>query len=238
MSTVTAASVKLTFHGRNSSVPAKQWLLQHWVTWSVLLTIPAPKAALSTLMGETSSIRLPEFTRRLLPDGLRCTDSLRGQEGYGQAEQFLTPCEGRVQGEPSIRALGKRVPVDVALWLVHAHKKPSQEQMSANGTGGSRTKHTALQQNSPLPTDRALGSPVAGTGLHFLTGFSYGTKRRSVEVDPTVQLAPTTQKTHPGCLARGRPVHDQAHTQLSLASGFFLPTSGGFCLFCLKPRGK
>lgn len=90
---------------------------------------------------------------------------------------------------------------NVSLWtwpfgLVHGHRKPSQEQRKP-------------KQESTLPPAKypsaaqALGSPVAGPGLHFLTGFSDSTKRQSVEVDPTVQLAPIKQKNHTGHSADG-----------------------------------
>lgn len=115
----------------------------------------------------------------------------------------------------------------VSLWLVHAHQKPSQEQMSANGTGGSRNKEAHSTPAEHLSAVRALGSPVAGNWSALSYGVQLQHQKAVCGSRPNCAAGTNKTKTHTGCLAQGRPVHDQASTQLSLASGFFFPTSGG-----------
>lgn len=72
-------------------MPAEQLAscLNPLVTWRVLLTTPAPKAALSTLKEETSSISLPECTGHRLPDALPCIQmASTGTRDMGKLSSF------------------------------------------------------------------------------------------------------------------------------------------------------
>lgn len=86
--------------------------------------------------------------------------------------------------------------------------------MSASGTAeaAETRKHTSTPAARPSAI-QAQGSPVAGAGLHFLTGFSYSTKRPSVEVDPTVRLAPTKQNKTENPTQAAWPETDQSRSE-------------------------